>query len=83
MKFIKKDESGQGKTVCLFALGKEEARILLSLLDNAHKWTPWTFRTSPDKARVNNMRKEISNNLHRFPGSDTGYPKNEDRRGAV
>lgn len=79
MKFVKEEMTSKERPRYLFALGKEEATIMLSLLDKAYRYMPKTFRTMPDNARVRSMVKTMKHALPEMIETETGFKKNTDR----
>jgi len=67
MKFIKDELSGAGKPRYMFALGKHEAKIMLSLLRKAKAHTPKLLETIKLHGRLNNMISEIEKSVPKFP----------------
>ena len=60
MKYIKEEITGQDKERYYFAIGKEEAELLLGLLNRAHQVTPTTDGWHPTAQRMRNMIRVMS-----------------------
>jgi hypothetical protein len=63
MKYIREEISGKGNMRTLFALGKEEMKILDGLLKNALLHIPLTLENQPQNSRMQNMKREMEKAL--------------------
>lgn len=77
MKFDKTDVSKDGKerTRYWFAIGKSEAVILLSALNNAIHWTPRTVRTASTMSRLRQMKNEVEKAIPNIEEQGTDSPE--------
>lgn len=75
MRFIREQVSGKGTTRYMFALGKEEAKIMLGLLTKAVLYMPKTNETAATEQRMRNMMGEIKESLP-FIQTDISIPSN-------
>ncbi len=55
MKYLYNEESPAEKKRLVFALGEQEALLIFGMLENAVKYTPKTFETQFDVARIHDM----------------------------
>ncbi len=63
MKLLKEEIAGSGKERLLFAVGRDEMKILLSLLGLSLKNTPRLLETETTIHRMQNMTKALSKGL--------------------
>lgn len=67
MRYFKEEISGQCHKRYCFALGRDEAEIILGCLHKAHQFTPKTLQTELTIARIKQMRHEINEALKEIP----------------
>lgn len=63
MRFIREEISGKNTTRYMFALGKEEAKIMLGLLTRSVKHLPKMLSTMPLEGKMNSMIRTITEAL--------------------
>lgn len=75
MRYIEDEIAGDGDKRLVFALGKQEAIIIYSLLQKARIYMPKTPETRYDHARINNMCQELHPLVKKLSRLD--YTENE------
>ena len=72
MKFTEVRDSAAGHYHYFFALGKEEAAILLDLVSKSYRHTPKILRTLPTISRLRSMSKAIADAIPQFRNKNDG-----------
>lgn len=72
MKFKEVLDAPNGHYHYYFALGKEEAEIMLDLVSKSYRHTPRTLRTGPTVNRLRSMVKAIQDAIPQFRNKNDG-----------